>query len=721
MARNIPVALAAHLQDEVTTVADCLEIERNDGIIIRMTNHDKDLTVNGVVYSAGAAFNTSAIKTSADLSVDNFQLDLGVDGALVRKVDFDSDIYKRSKFLLSSVNWQSPSDGVLVLARGWIGDITIRNTSFASLQLRGLTQALQRNFLSYYSPTCRVSFGDAKCGVPITPFRTHNQSRRYKIGDWVLVPTPTTVVSLPNLSFEAQAVVANSDSGINEWDHAPASWWSIENAFAGRDGTYYLRGGDDGGNSPVGTTFALTREVGSSGVGMASANVDSGQYIVSLSAFVASPSLSKSDSARVSLTLLNSAGDIIKVIRSDYVIPAYSVWEEITVSGFVVPGTRGIRMALEGVKTSGPLEVAFDNVSLSYWDANSGVYSMAYKSVRIPSYSATDRRVPTNYRFVDNGAVSNGESGVTGWVYGAGSFWRTASFVNALQPVAGVYFLQGGDSGTAIPASEYTLESSAIPLNDLAASGSYLAEIRIRAANIFNLSSAYKVGITFFNSANTPISTVTSLYENAGILEEWKTLNLSTTIPALTTSAKVTLYARSGSGSSADVVFDAVELFILDKSLSNNNDPTSGFSDSIRPTFLTNEGDVTYDGDLIWEAVPLSFAFDEVQNSVSRRVFNALDAAGGEFDFYGAKIIWMTGANAGTESFVRTWNSDTKEFRLYTPTANTISGGDKYMFSQGCGKSIENCTDRFRNAVNFRGEPYLPGPQRILEVFTPGG
>ena len=31
------------------------------------------------------------------------------------------------------------------------------------------------------------------------------------------------------------------------------------------------------------------------------------------------------------------------------------------------------------------------------------------------------------------------------------------------------------------------------------------------------------------------------------------------------------------------------------------------------------------------------------------------------------------------------------------------------MLTQGCNKNFATCRDRFANAVNFRGEPYLPG------------
>jgi uncharacterized phage protein (TIGR02218 family) len=38
-----------------------------------------------------------------------------------------------------------------------------------------------------------------------------------------------------------------------------------------------------------------------------------------------------------------------------------------------------------------------------------------------------------------------------------------------------------------------------------------------------------------------------------------------------------------------------------------------------------------------------------------------------------------------------------------------VEGGCKVELREGCDKRFETCTSRFQNAVNFRGEPHLPG------------
>jgi len=43
-----------------------------------------------------------------------------------------------------------------------------------------------------------------------------------------------------------------------------------------------------------------------------------------------------------------------------------------------------------------------------------------------------------------------------------------------------------------------------------------------------------------------------------------------------------------------------------------------------------------------------------------------------------------------------------------------LSEGDKYRAVIGCDKRFETCIKKFNNAVNFRGEPHVPGYDELL-------
>ena len=69
------VGLAAHLDGEVTTLATCWRLQRQDGWVRGFTDHDQPLLIDGLTYVASTGFLPSAIKSGADLSVDNLDVD----------------------------------------------------------------------------------------------------------------------------------------------------------------------------------------------------------------------------------------------------------------------------------------------------------------------------------------------------------------------------------------------------------------------------------------------------------------------------------------------------------------------------------------------------------------------------------------------------------------------------------------------------------------------
>lgn len=81
-------------------------------------------------------------------------------------------------------------------------------------------------------------------------------------------------------------------------------------------------------------------------------------------------------------------------------------------------------------------------------------------------------------------------------------------------------------------------------------------------------------------------------------------------------------------------------------------------------------------------------------------------AAAGNAYAYGA-LRWIGGANSGTASAIL--NSADGVLTLREPPPFAPAAGDLVEISEGCDKMLATCAGRFGNAVNFRGEPHLPG------------
>ena len=85
--KPLSAALAAHLAQEVTTLATCWRVTRRDGEVFGFTDHDRDLTVGGQVYGAATGYTRSAIAGNAGLSVANLDVDAILDANAITDAD----------------------------------------------------------------------------------------------------------------------------------------------------------------------------------------------------------------------------------------------------------------------------------------------------------------------------------------------------------------------------------------------------------------------------------------------------------------------------------------------------------------------------------------------------------------------------------------------------------------------------------------------------------
>ena len=81
-------------------------------------------------------------------------------------------------------------------------------------------------------------------------------------------------------------------------------------------------------------------------------------------------------------------------------------------------------------------------------------------------------------------------------------------------------------------------------------------------------------------------------------------------------------------------------------------------------------------------------------------------------DYYSLGTLrFMTGLNAGMSCTVRRHSQN--KIVLNVLPRNQIMIGDNYEMFPGCDKGFMACRDKFRNILNFRGEPAMPA-DRVL-------
>lgn len=199
MSRTVPAPLAAHLALERTTLCTCWKITRQDGAVFRFTDHDVALTVDGDSYLASTGYSRAAIAGSADLSVAETEVSGILDDASITEQDLRNGLWDYAEVRIFATNWASPSDGIIKLRRGFLGEVTADDSGRFRAELRGLAQMLQQRLGEVYTAECRADFGDARCRMPAEPALIQ-RSTAYGITDNVTRAVPD-FVRVPRLSF----------------------------------------------------------------------------------------------------------------------------------------------------------------------------------------------------------------------------------------------------------------------------------------------------------------------------------------------------------------------------------------------------------------------------------------------------------------------------------------------------------------------------------------
>lgn len=163
--KALPPDLAAHLAGGVTTLARCWRIERRDGLLFGFTDHDVDLTFDGVTYRADSGFTASALESMPGLAVSNVELEGALRSDALDDADLAAGLFDDAACRLYLVNWRAVEQRVL-LRRGHIGEVS-RNHAGYRAELRGLAHRLEQASGRLFERRCAWTLGDARCGIDL--------------------------------------------------------------------------------------------------------------------------------------------------------------------------------------------------------------------------------------------------------------------------------------------------------------------------------------------------------------------------------------------------------------------------------------------------------------------------------------------------------------------------------------------------------------------------
>ncbi|RVU17507.1 DUF2163 domain-containing protein [Methylobacterium oryzihabitans] len=164
--KTLPPGLAASLASGVTTLCQCWIITRTDGLRLGFTDHDEDLTLEGVVCSAGTGATGSAVEQAAGLSPDSAEIMGALTDGRLADSELARGLFDGAAVAVWRVDWQSPENRVLILS-GHLGEVGRGRTAFTA-EVRGLADRLNQPRGRLYQRSCDAAFGDARCGLDAT-------------------------------------------------------------------------------------------------------------------------------------------------------------------------------------------------------------------------------------------------------------------------------------------------------------------------------------------------------------------------------------------------------------------------------------------------------------------------------------------------------------------------------------------------------------------------
>ncbi|HVZ05142.1 DUF2163 domain-containing protein [Hyphomicrobium sp.] len=164
--KTLSPEFAAHLASGATTLCWCWRVARRDGVIMGFTDHDRAVTFAGTTYEAASGFAASDIKDSLGLAVDNLEVNGALSSATLTDDDLAAGRFDDARIEIYRVNWDDPSQRVLMRA-GSIGEVRRSGASFTA-ELRGLAHYLQQQRGRLLQLTCDADLGDARCTIDLS-------------------------------------------------------------------------------------------------------------------------------------------------------------------------------------------------------------------------------------------------------------------------------------------------------------------------------------------------------------------------------------------------------------------------------------------------------------------------------------------------------------------------------------------------------------------------
>lgn len=191
--KSIPIALQTHYDLDATTTCLLCRIETKGGTVYGFTSLDADVVYddgNGsVTYRADNGFTPERLQMTADLNVDNTDLQGWVSDTGITEPMIRAGLFDHARVRVYRVNYMNLANGHEIVQVGTCGETSFSRHGWKT-EFRSLTQQLKQPISTLYSLKCRAKFGSKPIGTG-----GEQPESRFPCGkDWVWTGGTVTAV-----------------------------------------------------------------------------------------------------------------------------------------------------------------------------------------------------------------------------------------------------------------------------------------------------------------------------------------------------------------------------------------------------------------------------------------------------------------------------------------------------------------------------------------------
>lgn len=162
---SLSPSLQEKLNRRATTFCHCWRLARNDGTVMGFTDHDRDLTFNGVTFRAGRGLSASQLETNVGLAPGKGEAAGALSDDSLTETDLLNGLYDGASVETWLVDWTDATDRAL-LDVATIGEVRRGEKAFAA-ELRSGAHVFDQQQGRAFQRHCAADLGDARCGFNV--------------------------------------------------------------------------------------------------------------------------------------------------------------------------------------------------------------------------------------------------------------------------------------------------------------------------------------------------------------------------------------------------------------------------------------------------------------------------------------------------------------------------------------------------------------------------